>query len=352
MSRFRARPAVPAPSLPPITLLKPLHGDEPLLFEALSTICDQDYPTFQIVFGLHDPADTALPVIRRLRRAFPHVDIETVVDRTQHGLNRKVGNLLNMLPAARHDLLLIADSDMHVAPDYLRRVAAAMRPGVGLVTSLYAGRAATRTFAGQLGAAYLNHTFLPGALVARMLGREDCLGATMALHRDTLARIGGLQSLADELADDAVLGQRVRALGLRVAIADTIPATTVPETQLPQLFEHELRWARTIKSITHAGFVSGILQYPLFWAMLALGVSGGTGWAWLLFTAAWLVRAAAAVSLDRQLGTAGSLNLWCLPFRDLLSMTVVLASYRTRRVAWRGQTMLASRPGLVPGKGY
>ena len=351
VSRFRSR-AVPAPlPLPPVTILKPLHGNEPMLLDALSSVCAQDYPAFQVVFGLQDPDDPALDVVQELRCRFPAVAIDVVVDRTQHGANRKIGNLINMLPSARHDVLLIADSDMHVAPDYLRRVVAAMRPGVGLVTSLYTGLAAAPSLPGQLGAAYINHTFLPGALLARWLGRQDCLGATMALTRDTLERVGGLASLADELADDAVLGARVRGLGLRVALADTVPATTVPESNLPSLFEHELRWARTVKSVTGLGFASSVVQYPLFWAVLALGVSRGEGWAWLLFTAAWAVRAFTAISLDRHFGVASPLTFWCLPFRDLLSMTVVLASYRTRRVAWRGQVMIAGRPGLVPGKG-
>ncbi|MGI4952960.1 MAG: bacteriohopanetetrol glucosamine biosynthesis glycosyltransferase HpnI [Janthinobacterium lividum] len=352
VARFRRRAAPAAPAaLPPVTILKPLHGNEPLLLDALSTICAQDYPAFQVIFGIQDPGDEAVGVLRQLHHRFPALDMTVVIDRTQHGANRKIGNLINMMKAAKHDTLLIADSDMHVAPDYLRRVVAALQPGVGLVTSLYAGLPATSSFAARLGTANINHTFLPGALLARMLGRQDCLGATMALTRDTLDSVGGFHALADELADDAVLGQLVRGRGLSVALADTIPATTVPETHMPALFEHELRWARTVKSVTHSGFVASVIQYPLFWAALALGVSGGEGWAWLLFAAAWAVRAMAAAGVDRSLGVTSALTMWCLPFRDLLSMTVILASYRTRRVAWRGQVLMASRPRLVPGKG-
>jgi ceramide glucosyltransferase len=352
VARFRRRAAPAAPAaLPPVTILKPLHGNEPLLLDALSTVCAQDYPAFQVIFGIQDPGDEAVGVLRQLHHRFPALDMTVVIDRTQHGANRKIGNLINMMKAAKHDTLLVADSDMHVAPDYLRRVVVALQPGVGLVTSLYAGLPATSTFAARLGTANINHTFLPGALLARMLGRQDCLGATMALTRDTLDSVGGFHALADELADDAVLGQLVRARGLSVALADTIPATTVPETHMPALFEHELRWARTVKSVTHGGFVASVIQYPLFWAALTLGVSGGEGWAWLLFAAAWAVRAVAAAGVDRSLGVTPALTMWCLPFRDLLSMTVILASYRTRRVAWRGQVLMASRPRLVPGKG-
>lgn len=351
LHRFRARRHVEPAALPPVTILKPLHGDEPLLEEALASNFQQDYPEFQLVFGIQDPNDPALAVLERLRRRFPHVAMDVVVDRTQHGANRKISNLINMYPLARHDMLVIADSDMHVAPDYLRRLVAAMHPGTGLVTTLYSGLPATRSLIGQLGAAQINHAFLPGALMSRSLGRQDCLGATMALTRQRLESCGGLHALVDHLADDAVLGRLVLNQGLRIGLAATIPATTVAETNMPALFGHELRWARTVKSLEPTGFVFSTAQYPLFWAALAVGVSGGMAWAWGLFAAAWTVRAAAALALDRSLGVASARTILCLPFRDLLSMTVVLASYRTRRVDWRGQSMIASRPVLAPGEG-
>lgn len=347
----RRRPAAPN-HLPPVTLLKPLHGDEPLLEEALASVCSQDYPVFQVVFGVQDAEDPALAVVQRLRARFPSVDMAVVVDRTHHGENRKIGNLINMFPRARHDVLVIADSDMHVAPNYLRALVAALQPRtVGLVTTLYAGRPAADTVTGQLGAAFINHSFLPGALLARAMGRQDCLGATMALTRATLDRIGGLHALVDHLADDAVLGQLVRAQGLDVVLALTVPETTVPESQMPALFEHELRWARTVKSLVPTGFALSAMQHPLFWAALTLGVADGAAWAWALFGVAWALRAGTAAAMDRHLHVALRLPIWCLPLRDLMSIAVMLASYRTRRVAWRGRVMFATRPGLASGKG-
>ena len=351
LQHFRRRPRISARALPPVTILKPLHGDEPLLEEALASCCQQDYPDYHLVFGLQDPSDPALEVLARLKRRFPAVDIVVVVDRTRHGLNRKVDNLINMFPAARHDTLVIADSDMHVAPDYLRDLVAALeQPGAGLVTTLYAGKVASPRLPGQLGAAQINHAFLPGALLARALGRQDCLGATMALSRAMLKRVGGFQALSDHLADDAVLGRLVRARGFDVVLAATVPATTVPETHMPALFEHEIRWARTVKSLEPLGFVTTAIQYPLFWAALTIGLSGGLVEAWWLFLVTWFVRGTVACAIDRNLKVASSLTIWCLPFRDLLSMTVILASYRTRRVAWRGQVMLAKRPSLAPAE--
>ncbi len=338
---------------PPVTILKPLHGDEPLLEEALASFCAQDYPEFQIVFGLQDPFDPALDVLARLRARFPALDMTVVVDATPHGLNRKVANLINMAPYARHDVLVIADSDMHAASDYLDHLVASLHaPGVGLVTTLYAGLPVGTALTGGLGAQQINHTFLPGALLARALGRQDCLGATMALTRETLDRVGGLHALANHLADDAVLGRLVKGKGLSIALAATVPATTVAESRMPELFAHELRWARTIQSLEAVGFAMSCVQYPLFWAALMVGLSGGAAWAWCGFALAWVARGAAGHGIDRALGLARGAGIWCLPFRDLMSVVVMLASYRSDRVAWRGQVLRATRPRLGSGEVY
>jgi len=350
--RFAAAPApLPAPQ-PPVTILKPLHGAEPLLEQALESVCTQRYPSYQVVFGVQHPADPALAVARRLRARYPGNDIAIVVDATAHGENRKVGNLINMLTAARHEVLVIADSDVACAPDFLEHVTATLQtPGTGLVTTLYAARAATRTLAGRLGASWITHSFLPGALLARWLGRQDSLGATMTLRRDTLAAIGGLAALADHLADDHRLGVLVRQRGLAVRLAQTVPVTTVPETMVAALFRHELRWARTIRTLVPGQFTLSALQYPLFWAALAL-VLWPAPRTLALFAAAWAIRAAAAVGIDRALrltALATPAPIWLLPLRDLMSMVVLLASYASDRVEWRGQVLRARAPRGAKG---
>jgi ceramide glucosyltransferase len=347
--RFAADPGLPMAVLPKLTWLKPLYGDEPLLEQALASVCAQDYPDFQIVFGVQDPDDAAIAVVRRLQARFSRRDITLVINPMQHGQNRKISNLINMLPSAHHDILLIADSDVHCAPDYLRRIAAAFAaPGVGLVTTLYAGLAANDTLAARLGASAINHGFLPGALMSRDLGREDCLGATMALRRTTLAAIGGLPALADHLADDNVLGQLVRAQGLHIRIAATVPATTVPETGFEALFRHELRWSRTILSLVPVAFALSSIQYPIFWAALAWALAAAAGLpAWpfaALFAAAWAGRALAARGIDAALGLvatgrATQAPIWLLPLRDILSIGIIFASYLSDKVEWRGQMM-------------
>jgi ceramide glucosyltransferase len=329
---------------PGLTLLKPLYGDEPLLEQALASVCAQDYPLFQIVFGVQDPADPAISVVRRLQQRFPDRSIDLVIDPAQHGRNRKVSNLINMFPAARHDVIVIADSDLHCAPDYLRRIMAEFAvPNTGLVTTLYAGLAANPSLAARLGASAINHGFLPGALMSRDLSREDCLGATMALRRETLLQIGGLHALVNHLADDNVLGQLVRATGQRIRIAGTVPATTVPEQHLRALFTHELRWSRTILSLVPVAFALSSIQFPLVWAALAWALSG-SWWAAALFVAVWLLRAGVAVAIDRMLGLvadsrATAVPILLLPVRDALSIAIILASYASDRVEWRGQMM-------------
>jgi ceramide glucosyltransferase len=349
--RFRTRAVPQAGDRPPVTILKPLFGAEPLLEQALATLCTQEYGTFQIVFGVHGPRDPAVAVVRRLQARFPDCDIALVVDPTPHGRNNKVGNLINMLAAARHDILVIADSDVHVAPDYLARVVDTLqRPGVGLATTLYAGLPASASLAGSLGATGITHSFLPGALIARALGRQDCLGATMALRRETLDAIGGFAAIADDLADDAALGRLVRAQGLSVALANTVPATTVPEERIGALFSHELRWARIIVSLAPVPFALSVVQYPLAWALLCLALSGGAEWAWLLLLGVWFGRAALGRGIDRALaltrsGFSRPAPILLLPVRDLLSVAVLLASYASDQVHWRGAVL---RVGVEP----
>lgn len=344
LRRRLAQPLAAPAHLPPITLLKPLHGAEPLLEAALASNCALAYPAFQIVFGLGSPEDPALAVVERLRTRFPACDIAVVCDATRHGPNGKIGNLINMLPAAKHDMLVIADSDVHVAPDYLHRITAALeQPGVGLATTLYTGLPVPG-LAARLGAMAINHAFLPGAAIARAMGRQDCLGATMALSRSVLDRIGGFESLVDHLADDNLLGVRVRTLGLGVALAQTIPATTVGEAGLAALWRHELRWGRTIRALVPVQFGLSALQHSVAWALIAVALSGAALWAVFGALCLWAAKILISGAMDRSLGLSGpraaASLLW--PVRDLLSFVTVIASYTGNTVEWRGQTLRAA----------
>jgi ceramide glucosyltransferase len=345
--RFTHHDHPPPRRRPPISVLKPLAGEEPLLEEALASLCRQDYPEFQIVCGARDVADPALVIASRLAARFPDREITLV-----HGpgpidaANRKIANLINMLTAARHEILVIADADVHAPPGYFDAIATTLEiPDTGLATTLYTGMPGASGWPARLGASGITHGFLPAALLARALGRQDALGATLALRREVLARAGGLEALADELADDAVLGRRVAALGLTVRLAATVPATTVPEQRLGALFRHELRWGRTMRSLVPAGYAASAIRYPIPWALASVAVSGGTAWSVALLLLAWAVRAMVMRGIDRALGLAPVLPVWLIPVRDALSLGVLLASYMGNRVEWRGAVLRAGRPG-------
>lgn len=347
--RFARRSAQPLACRPAVTVLKPLCGDEPMLEAALATICRQDYPAFQVVFGLQDPSDPALAIVRRLQARFPACDIAVVVNTAWHGPNRKIGNLINMLPSARHDLLVFSDSDLHVPANYLDRILAALEtPGTGLVTTVCAGLPTTPGIAARLGGTGITHSFLPSAILSRLLGREDCLGTTMALRRSTLTQIGGLGALVRHLADDNVLGRRVKDIGLRVGLACTVPMTAVPEKSLRALWQHELRWARTIRALEPILFATSTLYFPLFWAWAAILLSAEAKWSLEFFAFALLVRTAAARWTDRALNDRRTpVPFWMFPLRDVLSVSQVAVSYLGARVVWRGHVMRAD-DGLIP----
>jgi ceramide glucosyltransferase len=348
LKRFNRQQRPQLEARPPVSILKPLKGDEPLLEAALASFCTQSYPEFQLVFGVQDRTDAAIAVVERLRMLFPRLDIALVIDETRHDGNGKIANLINMWPAAKHDIIVLADSDVHVTPHFLERVVAALEaPGVGAVTALYAGFASGSSIAGRFGAAQINHIFLPGVLVGRMLGRQDCLGAALALRRSTLTRIGGFQALLPHLADDAALGRLVRRLGLRVVLAPSLVVTTVSEETLPALFRHELRWARTIRALEPLTYATSLLQYPVFWALVTIAASRHHLWAAGFAAGVWGVRALEARAMARQLGR-GEFSGWLLPLRELFSIVVLLASYLGNRVVWRGSSMAAVNGAREP----
>lgn len=335
-----------ASALPPVSILKPLYGNEPMLAAALESMVRQDYPSMQIVLGVQSPTDPAIEVARALIAAHPDRDIALVIDPTPHAGNGKIGNLINMLPAARHDWLVISDSDIHAPPDTIARViTAVLAPGIGLSTTIYHGRPARPGLAERLAAGPINHNFLPGNLIARWLGRQDCLGATMALSRATLTRTGGLEGLLDHVADDGELGRRVRGLGLGVALAPVIVATTVADASIGAMLSHELRWGRTVRTQEPVGYALSVLQLPLAFALLALLMAPAHKAVWLWFAGIWVFRWASARLTDRLSGAPPSTPFWALPLRDVLSALVMAGSFTSRRVAWRGHTLHIARRG-------
>lgn len=349
--RFFRRRAPALRSCPSVTILKPLHGIEPGLYENLASFCAQDYPgPVQIIFGVQDPVDPAIAAVRRLIDASPAEDLELVINPHPHGVNRKVANLINMAPAIRHEVVVLADSDMRVEPDYLTRVLAVLeQPGVGLVTCLYRGAPASGLWA-LLASMAIDYHFLPSILVGLGLGiARPCFGSTIALRRETLAAIGGFEAFADQLADDNAVGEAVRRAGWAVAIPSLAVAHSCTERSARELLRHELRWARTIRAVDPAGFAGSVVTHPLPFALLGAAASG--------FGAAGLVAVAGALAcrwslqtqVDHALGVSPN-RWWLVPVRDIMSFLVFIASFFVSAVSWRGYRYRVRPDGtLAPG---
>jgi ceramide glucosyltransferase len=322
--------------LPAVSILKPLCGAEPGLYEQLRSFCLQRYPKVQIIFGLREGQDPALAVARRLRAEFPALDIDIVIDGTLHGSNRKISNLMNMLPHARHELLIMADSDILVAEDYLQRIVPPLLDAqVGLVTCPYFGRPGPGV-PSLLGAMFINEWFMPAVRLAARFGSQSFVsGATIGLRRETLATIGGLGTLADQLADDYRLGEQVRRQGLRVVLAPLAIYTAVDESSLRSLWGHELRWMRTIQSVQPLGYALSFPSLGLAPALIGAALAGFTSSAmgWLAITAAGRL---VLHCYDRSAGgRAWWTGLALLPLRDVLLMLLWCWSFCSREVSWR-----------------
>jgi len=345
--RFTRRRIILPSEQPAVSVLKPLYGAEPGLRENLRSFIDQDYSDRQIVFGVRDGDDGALPVARALIAERPEVDIDLVISDRVWGSNLKVANLINMLPATRHDVLVFADSDMRVGPHYLATVTAPLQDAeVGLVTCLYRGRPTGGVWS-RLGAQHINFGFLPSALLGEALGTGGgCFGATIALRREVLDRIGGLAVVRDELADDHQLGAAVRTLGLTTVLSPYVVETAVSEQNLKCLWQHELRWARTVRTVAPVGFAGSVVTHTVAIAALAALCSGLSSASLVFLAISCVLRWATAAAIGRILRLPMS-GLWLLPLRDLLSFAVFVGSFLGRNVSWRDQLFRIEPSGRI-----
>jgi len=348
IGRFFSRVPAEPTSFPAITVVKPLHGEEWTLFNNLVSFCQQDYPgPVQFLFGVHDSADPALRTVEQLRRQFPQADITVVADARLYGPNRKMSNIINMLPSAQHDVLVFADSDVSVEPDYLRHIVGELqKPEVGLVTCVYRGQP-DPGFWPRLSAKATNYQFLPGVVTGLALGMaRPCFGQTIAMRRATLDKIGGFSQFVRHLAEDHAIGEAVRMVGEKVAIPPFTVAHACVETTATKLIAHELRWSRTIRMIDPIGHLGSALMHPLPFAVLAVLLSDGAGWAWILTVAAMLARLALKMQSDRALKQPQQ-YLWLLPFWDIVSFSIFVASFFSTRVIWRGFSFKVDGNGML-----
>ena len=348
IGRFFARAVAEPQHSPPVTVVKPLHGSEWALLHNLSTFCEQNYAgPVQFLFGVHDAADPALQTVDELRRLHPQAEITVIADASLYGPNRKISNILNMLPHARHDVLVFADSDVGVGPDYLRNIVGELeKPDVGLVTCVYRG-APDPGFWPRLSAAATHYQFLPGVVTGLALGlARPCFGQTIAMRRATLEKIGGFMPFVRHLAEDHAIGEAVRATGEKVAIPPMLVSHACVESSAGKLLSHELRWSRTIRSVDPLGHLGSVFMHPLALALLAVAFSDGARWAWLIAALAVAARFALKVGVDRALRRRQG-GLWLMPIWDIVSFAIFVASFWSSRVRWRGFSFEVDSDGLL-----
>ena len=325
---------------PGITILKPIHGLDAELFENLCSFCDQEYPLFQVVFGVQRSDDPAIEVIQRVLARFPEEDLTLVVDGRSFSGNPKIANLTNMLGQAKYDLLFIADADMRVDRRYLAAMSAAFDDErVGAATCLYAALPLDG-IASQLGALHVNDQFAPSVLVATLGGPPRfCFGSTMAVRRSALEAIGGITTLASYLADDYMLGALVAACGYRTALSRYVVHNIVAEPGVIAMLQHELRWARTIRSVQPAGYAFSFVTFPLPFALAWVAFAATSALAWGALGVVLGLRVAMHYAARNALGGRTTPHVWLLPLRDCLGLLVWFAGLFGTRVIWRGEEL-------------
>ena len=337
--------------LPPVSILKPIRGLDRETYENYASFCRQDYPDFELLFCVSDHEDPAIPVIEKIAADFPERPVRLLIGSQPLGVSDKVNKLCRLVQEARHEIILICDSDVRVEPDFLRGLVRDFQnPEVGGVTCLYKGLT-DGSIASDLEALGNSTDFAPGVLVAWLLGDIDfMLGAVMATTKQQLAAIGGFESLVNYLSDDYELGNRIAKAGRRVQLSRSPVAIVYPHQNLAQALRHQLRWNMTVRCSRPWGHLGLMFAQGLPWAILAAAVAPQR---WM---AAGYVAAYAALRFSVAWFIGGSLmedatarkRIWLVPLRDAVAFVVWLWSFFPQRIHWRGQDFYIRDKQLVP----
>jgi len=351
----RRSQALPASSAS-VSILKPVKGLDPGMYEAFRSHCQQIYDgEYELIFGAGSLEDPAVQAVERLQREFPQRSIRLVICPERLGTNGKVSNLIQMLPQAKYEYLLVNDSDIRVSPHYLDRVmrqfTAPEKKPVGMVTALYRGHIAKWTLGSVLEALGISTDFQAGVLMARLVerGLHFGLGSTLAVRRGALAAAGGLEALIDQLADDYEMGARIAAAGYAIRLANEAVETSIPEYNLSGFASHQLRWARTVRDSRRWGYAGLLFTHTLPLALANVLASGVSFWSlWLLCLAFFLrvgtaLQVGAGVLGDRQVLQ----NLWLLPLRDLVGFGLWVWSFAGNTIVWRGERFVLKKGRLI-----
>jgi ceramide glucosyltransferase len=347
----RRRALSPTGETPPVSILKPLKGTDPQIYDNLRSHCVQNYPEYELLFGVTNPDDPAIPVVEELIGDFPGSAIRLVRCDKRLGANGKVSSLAQMAAVAAHDFFLVNDSDIRVEPDYLRQVMMELQEAAtGLVTCLYRGIPAD-TLASKLESLSISTDFMAGVLAARQIerGLRFGLGSTLAFRKQELEAIGGFEAIADYLADDYELGRRIAERNLKVKLSESVVETYLPAYSISEFLSHQLRWARTIRTSRPAGYAGLLFTFTFPWAVVTLIMARGANWAWGLMAAAFLMRAGMVLVVGSCVlrDPTAVRQLWLLPLRDMLALPVWMGGVLGRTVTWRGEHFYLRKGKLV-----
>jgi ceramide glucosyltransferase len=354
VSRFRIRstryhkPALH--SWPPVTVLKPVHGLEKNQRENLRSTCIQDYPEFQVVFSVQEPDDPAIPLLREIQQEFGPGRVTVAVENCRAGTNGKINNMIGGLRHARHDLLVISDSDVFLKPDYLKIIVSPLSdPKVGCACTLYKAAGAGRWFE-KMELLTLNADFMANVLFAHISGASKfCLGASAALHRSTLEQVGGLEALSDYLVEDYEMGRRIWLLGKKIAIVPYFVDTIVDLKSPGQWWDHQVYWDQNTRAARPFAFFSTALIRSVPFALLFAIARMGDAIGLYVTAGVFVVRTASAAIIlgwglrDRE----GLRSLGLLIFRDIASLVTWLLAFTKRTTVWRGTSFVLTRDGRL-----
>jgi ceramide glucosyltransferase len=334
-----------------VTILKPVKGLEIDSYDNFASFCRQQYAgRVQLLFAVASPDDAVVPVIRQLIADFPELDIGLVINPAIHGPNYKVSNLINAFPQAKHEIIIVCDSDIRVTPDYLDSVTSHfINPQVGLVTSLYR-TSSVHGIATALEATGFTVEMIPNVLVALQLeGLSFALGASMTVRRNALASIGGFESLADYLADDYQLGNKIHHAGWQIALNSCFVESMVKTEDLMSVLSRQLRWSRTMRVSRPGGYLASGITLPFPALLLATLVAASPISALTAVLLLYTVRLTVSTIFSRRFVQDGLLPhwLWLLPLRDMLAFFTWALSFLGNRVEWRGSRFILKAGGKI-----
>jgi ceramide glucosyltransferase len=334
---------------PPVTILKPLCGIDEETYTNLASFCQQYYPQYQIVFGVRDFIDPSIEIVEKLIQQFPDVDISLVVKDEIIGTNLKVSNLANAVTTAKYDILVIADSDIRVEKDYLQQVIQPLTdPTVGVVTCLY--RSLSRGWVGTLDVIGTATDFHAGVLVSNQLeGIKFALGSTIVIRKQVLAKIGGFEAIADDLADDFQLGYLPAQADYKVILSNYIVDHVLGTSTLSDTIKRQIRWAKCIRISRPWGYLGLVFTYGTVFSLLLLITSGGSILGWTALVITWGMRLVMGwvVGVKVLHDPIAKKFLWLIPFRDLLHFCIWCCGFFGSTIEWRGQRMKLTPEGKL-----